>query len=95
MSSEATCFCVFITQIEDNRKSFVVSSHFIVSLAIDISNKESHTKSSLSKRRKFFRFCQVDVERNEHGCTYTLHFVFPQAISVQLLLSYPIKIWYL
>ena len=29
MSSEATCFCVFITQFEDNRNSFAVSSHCI------------------------------------------------------------------
>jgi len=29
MSREATCFCVFITHIKDNQKSFAVSSHYI------------------------------------------------------------------
>jgi len=31
MSREVTCFCVFATQLEDNRNSFAVSSRYTIS----------------------------------------------------------------
>jgi hypothetical protein len=103
MSGEATCFCVVITQNWDNHKSSVVSNHYTWSEATDgmhgllsIDRISFRTQEAVfhTKRRNIFRYCQVNNERTECNCTYTLGFIFLQAISVQLLLFWPIKIWY-
>jgi len=103
MSREATCFCVFITQNEDNRNSFAVSSHYIQTDApegmyrlLSIDQIRDPTQEAVFQNAGTVSgSVKLTLSEMHTGVLNMLGFIFPQAISVQLLLSCPIKIWYL